>query len=370
MTSQHRRGPNGLKNDILRHLAGPGFEWEPVSAIHAAVGGTSAGAVHRSLRQLAAAGQVESDGGKPQRWRMHPAAQSTAPQASPPSVGHVLTGAAPVTRPNGQLYHPRGLAGESDVDVLRRLRTAGVPVLLYGPPGTGKTALAEAAHADLITVAGDSDTSVGDLIGEYTQAPDGKFVFAYGPLVRAMTEGRCLFVDDATLISPTVLAALYPVMDGRGQIQVKAHRGETITAKRGFYVMGGHNPGVAGAVLTEALASRFSTHIEVSTDFDLAVSLGVPDPAISIARNLNQQFTAGGCGWAPQLRELLACKRLADELGLDIAVANLVAIAPAADRALVQKVASNIHGKPIAPLALGAQLTPPTAAPGQGSTPS
>ena len=52
------------------------------------------------------------------------------------------------------MYLPRRLAGGTDIDVLRRLRDEHIPVLLYGPPGTGKTALVEAAHPDLLTVAG------------------------------------------------------------------------------------------------------------------------------------------------------------------------------------------------------------------------
>ncbi|MFI6921401.1 hypothetical protein ACIBIZ_15725 [Nonomuraea spiralis] len=54
----------------------------------------------------------------------------------------------------------------------------------------------------------------------------------------------------------------------RRQITVKAHRGETITAAEGVYVVAGHNPGVHGAVLTEALASRFAAQIQVSTDYE------------------------------------------------------------------------------------------------------
>ena len=46
-----------------------------------------------------------------------------------------------------------------DVEALRRLPAAGVPALLYGPPGTGKTSLVEVAFPDLITVAGDGDTT-------------------------------------------------------------------------------------------------------------------------------------------------------------------------------------------------------------------
>ena len=124
-----------------------------------------------------------------------------------------------------------------DVEALRKLRDAGVPALLYGPPGTGKTSLIEAAFGDdLITVAGDGDTTAADLAGEYTQKPDGTFEFIYGPLIRAMEEGKVLFIDDATLISPAVLAVAYPAMDGRREISVKAHKGEVIKAAGGFYV--------------------------------------------------------------------------------------------------------------------------------------
>lgn len=187
-------------------------------------------------------------------------ARTTIPAAAKPR----RTG--PIRRAGGQVYHPRELADLPDVEALNRLRDADVPVLLYGPPGTGKTILVEAAFPDLLTVAGDGDTTVGDLIGEYTQADSGGYVFQYGPLVTAMTEGRALLIDDATLISPMVLAALYPAMDGRRQIQVKAHKGETIKAEPGFYVVAGHNPGVHGAVLTEALSSRFSVQIQIGTD--------------------------------------------------------------------------------------------------------
>ncbi|WP_207939568.1 AAA family ATPase [Actinomadura darangshiensis] len=225
-------------------------------------------------------------------------------------------------RPNGQTYHPRQLADLPDVAALRRLREAGIVSLLYGPPGTGKTSLVEAAFPDLITVAGDGDTAVADFVGEYTQAPGGGYEFVYGPLVTAMTEGRCLFIDDATLISPKVLAVVYPAMDGRRQITVKAHKGETITAESGFYVIAGHNPGVHGAVLTEALASRFSAQIQVSTDYDLARTLKIDSRAVRVARGLADRQASGEIGWAPQLRELIAFQKIARVLGTDAAVAK------------------------------------------------
>jgi nitric oxide reductase NorQ protein len=244
----------------------------------------------------------------------------------------------------------------ADVAALRALRAAGIPALLYGPPGTGKTSLVEAAFPDVITVAGDGDTTVADFVGEYTQRPDGTYDFTYGPLVRAMTEGAVLLIDDATLISPQVLAVVYPAMDGRRQVIVKAHKGEMITAADGFYVVGGHNPGVHGAVLTEALSSRFSVQVHVGTDYDLARSLKIDTRAVTVARNLASRQARGEIGWAPQLRELIAFGKVAGVLGTEAAVANLVGIAPEEDRDAVADAAAKAFGRPAAPLALGRQI--------------
>src|SRR6185436_9486259 len=114
-----------------------------------------------------------------------PAPASTAPTASPaPRRGRRGTArrsarpvTGPVKRPNGMDYHPRLLSGMPDVTALQRLRDAGVPALLYGPPGTGKTSVVAAAFHDCVTVQGDGDTVVADLVGDYTKTPDGEFVF-------------------------------------------------------------------------------------------------------------------------------------------------------------------------------------------------
>jgi MoxR-like ATPase len=272
----------------------------------------------------------------------------------------------PVTRPNGTLYQPRTLSGMADVTALRKLRAAGVPALLYGPPGTGKTSVVEAAFGDLFTVAGDGDTTVADLVGEFTQTPEGRYVFVHGPLVRAMREGRPLFIDDATLIPPSVLAVVYPAMDGRREIIVKANGGEIIAAAEGFYVIAGHNPNVHGAVLTDALSSRFSVQIQVSTDYDLARQLGIDSRATRVARNLASRQAAGEIGWAPQLRELIAFQKITTVLGVKAAAANLVGIAPEADRDTVADAVAKAFGESLTPLALGAQLAraaTPTATP-------
>ncbi len=291
-----------------------------------------------------------------------PRAQAATARTAPPAP-KTPRQVGPIRRAGGQLYHPRELASLPDVEALARLRAADVPVLLYGPPGTGKTSLVEAAFPDLLTVAGDGDTTVGDLIGDYTLDDSGGYVWQYGPLVTAMTEGRALLIDDATLISPKVLSAMYPAMDGRRQIQVKAHKGETVTAEPGFFVVAGHNPGVHGAILTEALASRFSVQIQVGTDYDLAQALRVDARVVRVARHLAGQVELGELGWAPQLRELLSYQKTEAVLGREAAWANLIGIAPLEDRDVVAAAVSKIAGvKNVKPLTLGRQL-PATTAP-------
>ena len=377
-----RLGNGQLRRQVAEYLAGhpgPCKTGEIAKAL-----GRSAGAVGNALTTLAGNGEADLVPGKPVSYQAN---SSTPPQPPPSRPGHPFrpspppppapapaapapspapkpaftpkpgAAAGPVTRPNGQVYQPRSLADIPDVDALRRLRDAGVPALLYGPPGTGKTSLIEAAFPDLITVAGDGDTTAADLAGEYTQNPDGTFTFIYGPLIRAMQEGRVLFIDDATLISPAVLAVAYPAMDGRREITVKAHKGETVKAAGGFYVVAGHNPGVHGAILTGALSSRFSVQVRVTTDFDLAHALKIDPRAIRAAKDLAARQAAGEIGWAPQLRELLAHARVAGILGEAAAIANLVGIAPEEDRDVVaDAVAKAFARKAVAPLALGRQI--------------
>ncbi|WP_431893250.1 AAA family ATPase [Micromonospora haikouensis] len=367
--------PRPLFGPVLALLAAEPHRAFSISDLGKELPGRSSGAIGSVLNRLVDRGWATMSGGAPRRYTITAdgidafatgagasrAPATTGTPAVPATPVPAPTGPVPprpgaVLRPNGAWYLPRQLGEDTDVRVLRRLRRDNIPVLLYGPPGTGKTSLIEAAYTDAITVAGHGDTTVEDLVGNYVPLPDGGFEFTHGPLVTAMREGRALFIDDATLIPPRVLAALYPAMDGRGTITIAAHHNEIVTAADGFFVCAGHNPGVHGAILTEALASRFAVHIEVTTDFDLARSLGVPHGAIDAAIALNTRMRKHEIDWAPQLRELLAFKHVAASLGLPAAVANLAAIAPEPDRpAVVEALQRAYRGTTITPLTLGKQ---------------
>ncbi|MBM0226139.1 AAA family ATPase [Micromonospora sp. ATA51] len=354
------RRPGYLYRQVAAYLASQPNQWLKVGEVTTAITARSSGAVFEALKKMAAAGYATHYTG-PHRFQITQAgidAAGTLPPPAPrtPSSGGGRSGRRqPVARPNGDLYFPRKLAGATDVDVLQRLRDKRIPVLLYGPPGTGKTALVEAAFPDLLTVAGTGDTVVEDFLGNFIPLPDGGYEFVYGPLVTAMREGRALLIDDATLIPPKVLAVLYPAMDGRRVITIPGYRNERVEAVDGFYVVAGHNPGVHGAILTEALASRFDVHIEVTTDWDLARHLGVPAPAVTAAIALNADLAAGRVSWAPQLRELLGFARVRKTLGLPAAIANLAGRAPEEDRPEVIAALQQQFGTDITALTLGKQ---------------
>ena len=265
-----------------------------------------------------------------------------------------LTGSSTYLRPNGDMYYTRKWGEHDDVMVLRKAREMSSYILLYGAPGCGKTALVEAAfHGEaggLYTVLGSGDTEVADLVGGYVQTPSGGFVWEDGPLIKAAENGGVLLIDEIGLIDTKVLSIVYGLMDGRQEYTVTANpeRG-TVKAAPGFYVVAATNPNAPGVRLSEALLSRFSLHVEMTTDWSLARKLGAPQPVVTAAQNLSKKQASSEVTWAPQMRELLAFRDIDKEFGTKFAIANLLAAAPEIDRAVVSDVLSRVYGEPCMP---------------------
>lgn len=259
-----------------------------------------------------------------------------------------------ITRPNGDVYVARKVWPDlSDVQWILDNHRANIPVLLYGPPGTGKTALLEAAFGErLITIMGSEDTERADFEGSYVQTPDGRFVWVDGPMVRAMEEGRPLFVDEIGLISPKVLSLLYGAMDGRQEIVITANpeRG-VVKAKPGFMVVAATNPHAPGVRLSEALLSRFGAQSEMGTDWSVARSLGLDREIVSAFQNLDKKRKAEEITGSPQMREALIFIQTQAVFGQDLALANLVAASQESDRAVIADVLSRAVGRKVEPLA-------------------
>ena len=269
-----------------------------------------------------------------------------APAAPKMSVANIL-------RPNGQAYIPRSIKEleTTDVEFVQRAYASAMPVLLYGPPGTGKTALLEAALPGLVTLMGTAETEVSDFIGTWVQRTDGMYEWVDGPLAIAAEGGLPFLVDEIALIDSRTMSVVYSLMDGRDELPVTANpaRG-AIKVKQGFVVMGACNPDVPGAVMSDALLSRFKVHVNVMTDWNLAKRLGVGTKIITVAKNLDLKHKATECVAPPQLRELLTFQQTSTLYGEVVALRNFLAQARPEDRTLYSNAIASVFGSTIEPL--------------------
>lgn len=249
-------------------------------------------------------------------------------------------------RPNGDVYYGRDWGGYWDVEVLKSARTIHQFPLLQGPPGTGKTAMAESAFGEeLLTIVINAETTTGELVGSFIPDGEGGYMWADGPLLTAVKEGRPILLDEILLGDPKMLSVLYPLMDGRDFLSVSENpKIGIVPAKKGFFAIGTGNPNVPGAKMSEALSSRFPLHVEVTTDYDLLKTLGADDSVIAFSETLSTRASGTNptISWAPQFREILDFMKIEKQWGKLFAVRNLMRMCPRRDLDEVRTVARTV----------------------------
>ncbi|MGO3679657.1 MAG: AAA family ATPase [Microbacteriaceae bacterium] len=215
---------------------------------------------------------------------------------------------------------------------------AGAPLLLIGETGGAKTALAEHLAARVAPeaefVSGYGDITSAQLVGTHElRAEGGATVTAFepGPLLRAMTEGKPLILDEVNAMPPEFLKRLNRILQLRpgARFAVQEQAGLTVTIARGFSIIATaneHAPGRYRGIepLSAELINRFGANVH---------RVHYPDAHVAYDDY-------------PHENMLLAAASLADESGELPGTITLADLEPVARAAFVsQQVFSGNYGE-------------------------
>jgi hypothetical protein len=144
-----------------------------------------------------------------------------------------------------------------------------------------------------------------------------------------MKNGHVMFIDEVGLIDARVISIINPLLDGRGVIEVQQNPTlPPVFAEEGFALVFAGNPNALGVRMSEALVSRLSFALKVTTDYDMLEQIGIPAWLVDVAKMIQETRNRGEIAWAPQTRELLSAAQIESVFGQQFAANALVGMAP------------------------------------------
>ena len=217
----------------------------------------------------------------------------------------------------------------NSAEILNKSYEAGLFVLIIGPKGTGKTSLVrdfvKNKNKSLESINFSLRTRESHLIGTKT-LKDGTVGFDEGLLIKSMKAGNILYLDEINSAEADVLLRLDEALDDRRQIVLKESTGETIKARKEWFVIATINPLTHSGTkeLPPQILSRFPVRIRLEyppEDIELEIVKrhisGEREAeiiqAIKLANTLRQAAAVEELFYSPSLRETIAFGKLLDK---------------------------------------------------------
>jgi MoxR-like ATPase len=227
-------------------------------------------------------------------------------------------------------YVHRDVWGQEDFTIFDHARANNINVLIYGPTGPGKTTVVEAWAAErnlrMASVSGNASMEPSQMTGKYVADGQGSFAWIDGPVTDVVRNGGVLLLDEVNFISPKIYTVLYSLLDGRRNITLLDHHGESIQAHKDLTIFATMNPDYIGTTpLNFAFRNRFDIQIPWDYDDKVEAKLVYSSALRLIAKQLRVEANKGQYETPISTNMLQEFTHFVDALGYEFAVENFIA---------------------------------------------
>jgi MoxR-like ATPase len=178
----------------------------------------------------------------------------------------------------------------------------------------------------MATVSGNASMEPSQMTGKYVSDGNGSFAWIDGPVTDVVRNGGVLLLDEVNFISPKIYTVLYSLLDGRRNITLLDHHGETIEANKDLTIFATMNPDYIGTTpLNFAFRNRFDIQIPWDYDDKVEAKLVTSKALLVVAKQLRVEAAKGQYETPISTNMLQEFVNFVDALGYEFAVENFIA---------------------------------------------